>query len=78
MDKKQYPIVIALIVNDQNQILIARRNDPELPDAHDKWELVGGKIEYEETPEQAVVREVKEETGLEVEIVSLLPKLFVT
>lgn len=32
------------------------------------WDLPGGKIEYGEEPENALAREVKEETGLDVEI----------
>jgi len=36
------------------------------------WTLPGGKIEEEETPEEAAVREVKEETGLDVEIEEFL------
>ncbi len=78
MDRPTYPIVIAVIKNDQDQILIARRRDDSLPDGDGKWELVGGKIEWDETPEQAIIREVKEETGLEVAIARLLPKSFVS
>jgi ADP-ribose pyrophosphatase YjhB (NUDIX family) len=33
------------------------------------WALPGGKVEAEETVEEAIVREVKEETGLKVEII---------
>ena len=31
---------------------------------HDKWEGVGGKFEPDETPEECMLREVREETGL--------------
>lgn len=71
--KKQFSIVVAVIRNELGQILIARRNDPDFLDAHDHWELIGGKIEFGEKPEEAIVREVKEESGLEVEVVRLLP-----
>jgi mutator protein MutT len=76
-DRSFFPIVLAVVKNDQNQVLIARRNDETLPTAHNKWELIGGRIEWDEIPEQALLREVKEESGLDVEVVRLLPKIFV-
>jgi 8-oxo-dGTP diphosphatase len=42
--------------------MILRGHDPGLG----LWSIPGGRIEPGETPEQAVVREVKEETGLDV------------
>ena len=39
------------------------------------WVFPGGGIEKGETPEEACIREVKEETGLEVKICSLLHTL---
>ena len=77
MEKLQLPVVMALIKNEQGQILAQVRNQPDFPEKHAKWELTGGKIEFYETPEQAIVREVKEETGLDVEVVSLFPKVCV-
>ena len=38
----------------------------------DGWEFPGGKIEPEETPEAAIVREIKEELDTEVQVVKLL------
>lgn len=50
------------IFNDRGEVLLQRRGD------FDKWGFPGGAVELGETPEQAAIREVKEETGLEVEI----------
>jgi 8-oxo-dGTP diphosphatase len=47
-------------------VLIERRNPPH------GWALPGGFVEYGETVEQAAVREAREETGLEVELVRQL------
>jgi len=44
-------------------------------DKYDKWLAVGGHIELDENPNQAAVREVKEEVGLDVELIGELPKL---
>ena len=50
----------AIIVNDKNQILLQKRVD------NDKWGLPGGCQEIGEKFEQTVIREVKEETNLDV------------
>lgn len=56
---------VAVIVNNDNKILLLKRGE-ETKWCPGKWGLVGGMIEKGETPEQACKREVKEETGLEV------------
>ena len=76
MGKIQITIVVAIIRNENGDVLLARRNEPGLKDAHDKWEFVGGGIEFGENPEEALKREVLEEAGVEVEITRLLPKIF--
>ncbi|MEI8270208.1 MAG: NUDIX domain-containing protein [bacterium] len=58
--------VFAIITNEQNQILLCLRNDSDL------WNLPGGGLESGETPWQGVTREVKEETGFDVEVEKLL------
>ena len=75
LQHKQIPIVIAVIRNESGDLLLARRIDRDISEAHDTWEFAGGKIEFGETPEEAVIREAKEETGLGVEIIRLLPKI---
>jgi 8-oxo-dGTP pyrophosphatase MutT (NUDIX family) len=42
----------------------------------DEWELPGGRMENKEQPEQAVIRELKEELGFEVEIKEKIQESF--
>lgn len=55
-------------INDDKIVLVKRKNPPY----KGWWALPGGIVEYGETVEEAVKREVKEETGLEVEIERLV------
>jgi len=52
--------VDALIYFDDKVLLIQRKNDPY----KGEWALPGGFMDMNETPEQAVIRELQEETGL--------------
>lgn len=47
-----------------NQYLMLHRVKKENDASHDKWIGVGGKCEAEESPDECMLREVKEETGL--------------
>ena len=58
----------AVLLDDQGRILLAFWNQGD-PAA---WTLPGGGVEPGETPEQAAVREVREETGYDVELLRLL------
>lgn len=51
--------VKAMILNESNKILLLQRN-PKLRGT-DNWDLPGGLVEQGEDPEQALIREVKEE-----------------
>jgi 8-oxo-dGTP diphosphatase len=76
MTNEQLTIVVAMVRDDSGKILIAKRKDALIPDADGKWEYVGGKIDFGEEPEDAIIREVQEESGLEVRIEYLLPKVY--
>jgi 8-oxo-dGTP diphosphatase len=60
------PIAIAVVEQD-GQFLIGRREAGVA--LAGLWEFPGGKVEPGETPEQAAVRECREETGLTVAVV---------
>ena len=57
---------VAVIVNNDNKFLLLKRSK-ESDWMPGKWSLVGGMIEKGENPQQAVEREIKEETGLTIE-----------
>lgn len=63
---------VAAIIEDRDGRLLLHLRDENAPTMKHQWCLVGGGIEGEETPEEAVLREVAEETGLQGEN----PKLF--
>ncbi len=61
----------AIIRNDELRVLIVQRG--EETDHPFKWEFPGGKVDLNESPEDSVIREVKEELGMDVVIVGSLP-----
>ena len=62
------PVVAGILVRD-GKIMISRR--PAGAHMGMKWEFPGGKIETGEAPEDALWRELMEETGAEVEAVRI-------
>ena len=61
--------VAAAIMIEQGKVFATQRGYGEFKDG---WEFPGGKSEPEETPEAAIVREIKEELDTEVQVVKLL------
>ena len=59
-----------IIIQDDN-ILLCRLSD-QIPTLQGQWTLPGGGLEFGEHPEEAMVREVQEETGLDVHPVNVL------
>ncbi|MER7835530.1 (deoxy)nucleoside triphosphate pyrophosphohydrolase [Streptomyces sp. NPDC096040] len=64
-------VVVGAAVLDAGRLLAARRSAP--PELAGRWELPGGKAEPGETPEQALVRELREELGVEAETLARVP-----
>lgn len=73
MDQKVKIVILGVVKNQTGEILLTQRFEPVLPEVHLKWELPGGTNEFGEAPEDTVVRELAEETGLEVKVERLLP-----
>lgn len=61
--------VVAAIIQKENKILATQRGYGEFKD---KWEFPGGKIKEGESPQDALVREIKEELDIEIYIKCLL------
>jgi len=61
--------VEAMIVNDHKEILFLKRNNPPVKG---EWWFAGGRIKRGETFEEALKREVKEETGLGIDIIRFI------
>lgn len=64
-------VVVKGILQFKQKVLIVRRDEKD-PVGPGTWEFVGGKVDYGETLEGALLREIKEETGLIAEITQLL------
>lgn len=61
--------VVAAIIKDGDRIFATQRGYGEFKDG---WEFPGGKVEVGETPQQALIREIKEELDTEIEVGELL------
>ncbi len=61
--------VVAAIIIDNNRVFATQRGYGEFKDG---WEFPGGKIEEGETPQEALVREIKEELDTEIEVKEFL------
>jgi mutator protein MutT len=71
----QIIIVTAYIRNEAGDVLLAKRNQKDIPEIHGMWEFVGGGIEFGEDPIDAIIREVREEIAVEVKDAKLMPKI---
>lgn len=67
-------VTCAIIIKDRKILVTQRGEKMKLPL---KWEFPGGKIEENEVPEECILREIKEELDIEIELTQrLAPSMF--
>ena len=66
---EKYDFTITVFIVHEGKVLLV--NHPR----YNKWIPMGGHIELDENPEEALFREIQEETGLDVEILSERPRV---
>jgi 8-oxo-dGTP diphosphatase len=72
--KRLLLVAACALVDADGRVLIAQR--PEGKQLAGMWEFPGGKVEPGETPEETVVRELREELGIETKVACLAPLTF--
>jgi len=68
MKKITFVGVLGLAVNKKGEFLLTKRNQPGNHRTNAKWQLPGGGMEFGETPEQVLAREMEEELKVSVRI----------
>ena len=75
IDHKNLKTVVSIaLINNENEILLSKR--PEKKHLSGFWEFPGGKVEDGETPEKALIREVKEELNIDINDKCIAPLSF--
>lgn len=67
-------VVACALVDDDGRVMLAKR--PEGRSMAGLWEFPGGKVDPDETPEAALIRELNEELGIDVTAACLAPFTF--
>jgi len=65
-EKQIRPAVAAAVFNDKGQILLQKRKDVN------RWGPISGHVEFGESVEEAMLREISEETGTQAQLVRLI------
>jgi 8-oxo-dGTP diphosphatase len=73
-EKKILVVAACALVDRDGRVLIAQR--PEGKPMAGLWEFPGGKLEADESPEESLIRELKEELGIDVKAACLAPLTF--
>ena len=74
-NKSITPFVLA-IIKKENKFLLTKRHEVGSEDPKQfqgMWQLPGGGVNYRETVENALIREVKEELGLDIRVIRMVP-----
>jgi 8-oxo-dGTP diphosphatase len=69
MSEKRPIVAVGVVCFKGDAVLLIKRGNPPL---QDRWSLPGGRIEWGESTRDAAIRELKEETGCEAEIIGLV------
>lgn len=70
---REHKVAAAAVVDRDGELLLVRRT---MTPGRGKWTIPGGFVEFDEDPREAVVREVLEETGYQVEVVKILDVIY--
>ena len=70
---REIPVTCALIIRGDKVLCTQRSEEMHLPG---KWEFPGGKIEKGESPEECLVREIREELAIEIKVLDRLSPAF--
>ncbi len=73
MKKRIYPVIIG-VIKKNNHYLLTKRRSPKKE--WNKWQFPGGELKFNESLENALTRELKEELGVEVKIIKFIPRVF--
>ncbi|AVX03145.1 (deoxy)nucleoside triphosphate pyrophosphohydrolase [Maritalea myrionectae] len=73
-DKPLLVVVACALIDADRRVLIAQR--PEDKNMGGLWEFPGGKLEKDESPEEALIRELREELAVETQEACLAPLTF--
>lgn len=65
--------VSCAVIMENERVLVTRRSE-HMPHPL-KWEFPGGKLKPGETPEGCLIREIREELGVEISVIKLLPSV---
>lgn len=68
MSKEEFRTVVKGLITHKGEFLIGKKEKTPGHPISEEWHLLGGHLEHGEQVEEAIEREVEEETGLEVEV----------